>query len=428
MALRVVKKVIPVTVWTGCYEQKWKGRIVPDSFTHPAKMARGLVVRIYNHLLENELLHTGDTVLDPFVGIGTTVIEGANRSIRVIGVELESKFVGLARDNVGKYQRFWASMGYPLPVIMQGDSRKLRQVLGAVGAEVVISSPPFLDARSNTTRSVVVKHGGPAEERHHVMPGASGYGDTPGNLETFPVGDIEAVISSPPYAEIATGAGGLNTKPPQHEGQQAGRSASSASQDTDQRYGETEGQLARMEKGEVDAVIGGPPYAEEGLGHGHRGPTSKMGQGIFDGRKAAIGYEHYGRTPGQLGRLSSKKSDDHGETFWSAAQQVVRETYAVLKPGGVAVWITKAFVRDKKLVDFPGDWRKLCESVGFVTQEEIRAVFTAERTVKGQKVKLERKSFFRRLAEKKGAPPIDWETVWIMQKPYTQQRGILTWR
>ena len=29
----------------------------------------------------------------------------------------------------------------------------------------------------------------------------------------------------------------------------------------------------------------------------------------------------------------------------------------------------------------------------------------------------ERKSFFRRLAESKGSPPIDWETVWCMKKP-----------
>jgi len=79
-------------------------------------------------------------------------------------------------------------------------------------------------------------------------------------------------------------------------------------------------------------------------------------------------------------------------------------------------------------VDFPGDWQKLCEQVGFETQEEIHALFAQERTVKGQKVRVERKSFFRRLAEKKGSPPIDWETIWIMQKPLSRRRGVVTWR
>jgi hypothetical protein len=40
-------------------------------------------------------------------------------------------------------------------------------------------------------------------------------------------------------------------------------------------------------------------------------------------------------------------------------------------------------------------------------------------TLEGDHVenKTESKSFFRRLAEKKGSPKIDWETIWCMEKP-----------
>jgi hypothetical protein len=101
---------------------------------------------------------------------------------------------------------------------------------------------------------------------------------------------------------------------------------------------------------------------------------------------------------------------------------IVSEAFALLKPGGLAVWVVKAFVRDKQLVDFPGQWRSLCEACGFEPLEEIHAMLTKEESHPSlfggehKKVK-ERKSFFRRLAEKKGSPKIDFEVVYIMQKP-----------
>ena len=38
--------------WEGCYDLSWKGVIVPAAFSHPAKMARGLLRRILDHAFE----------------------------------------------------------------------------------------------------------------------------------------------------------------------------------------------------------------------------------------------------------------------------------------------------------------------------------------------------------------------------------------
>lgn len=91
-------------------------------------------------------------------------------------------------------------------------------------------------------------------------------------------------------------------------------------------------------------------------------------------------------------------------------------------PSGVVIWVLKAFIRGGKIVDFPGQWQSLCESCGFETIEIIRAWLVEERgtqyDLEGEahtKV-IERKSFFRRLAEKKGSPRIDYEIVLITQK------------
>ena len=45
--------------------------------------------------------------------------------------------------------------------------------------------------------------------------------------------------------------------------------------------------------------------------------------------------------------------------------EIVAQTFAVLRPGGVAAWICGDFVRNKQRVPFGEQWLALCESVGF---------------------------------------------------------------
>ena len=37
--------------WVGCYADNWKNEITPDAFAHPAKFSRGLIQRIYQHVI-----------------------------------------------------------------------------------------------------------------------------------------------------------------------------------------------------------------------------------------------------------------------------------------------------------------------------------------------------------------------------------------
>jgi tRNA G10 N-methylase Trm11 len=899
---------VPIVTWTGAYDDNWRGDIVEAAYSHPAKAARGLLHKIFDHLKQIGALTPGSAIVDPFGGIGTTGVVGAWRGYRVICCELEPKFVDLGRQNFALHEYKWRAMDRLLPIMVQGDSRQLRKhiqeadavvsstpyaetslsggggiahemrntyregqnygddpaQLGAMkedaGVDAVISSPPYAelgvdikghgiigagvskdpkygqaeygqtagqlggmkegqidavvsspsyidsvnqsDAANDTDarfKRIEQAHGTDAAKAiikpnlnqpqvygetsgqlgamkegqidavvasppyaeglgHHGTPTTGGgkagdqvldamqrgYGKTEGQLENMKEEQVDAVVSSPPYAESATGAGGLNTKPPQHDGQQAGRRADSASQRTDQRYGEAEGQMAKMEQGDVDAVISSPPYehvspehfsAEDGArvdqliaegkmignprgkhatpsveygqsdgqlsqmtkgdvdaivsspphaetllnddqrqagkgeplrwgthdeygtspgqlgvlkeergvdavissppyvappGHdtGHprldatedarreaEGSARRSGYGSADGNLAHLTEggidavissppytgdvnlyppdhaqgepakkiggtnKNYGQTPGQLGVLKDEdgvdavvssppyekvigtgegpgapgdatrrgEGHDHehaaqgreygqsegqlsamdaggvdavvssppfgtgdsasaqsmvnrtdksaewvkanvgsagtegygetagqmaememktsvdavvtsppyagqdvgatrreldkydagherdqrrygdmgsGDTFWSAARDIVRECYAILKPGGHAVWIVKAFVRDRQIVDFPADWRKLCEYVGFETVTEVHAMLVKKGAYHGDVGldgevivdQTERKSFFRRLAESKGSPKINYEVVYIMVK------------
>ena len=124
----------------------------------------------------------------------------------------------------------------------------------------------------------------------------------------------------------------------------------------------------------------------------------------------------YGDSPGQLGQT---ETDD----FWTAARAIVDQCYLLLKPGAVAVWVVKRFVRDKQIVDFPDQWRRMCEAAGFETVEWIRAWVVEEHGEQvdlwgnNHSLKVERKSFFRRIYERKFPDNrIDFEDVLIMRR------------
>ena len=200
----------PISNWDRLYSSGWKcPELSPESFSHPAKMARGLVFHIVRHCIEEGWLQPGDTVLDPFGGIGTTALPLMKSGINFLGVELEKKFQrlgqgldcpGLTKDAWRRYNgrgRRWNDLDlcpgcgklldepgpiteffglkrraiptveahryhgnierwaeyYPgKAVLLQGDSRNMVHVL-AGAAEGSISSPPFADSLPNGTMS-----------------------------------------------------------------------------------------------------------------------------------------------------------------------------------------------------------------------------------------------------------------------------------
>jgi len=85
--------------------------------------------------------------------------------------------------------------------------------------------------------------------------------------------------------------------------------------------------------------------------------------------------------------------------------------------GGVAIFVTKDYVKKGQRVPFSDRWLALCESVGFILVCRHQAMLVEhhgwQMTTGGgiEEINTERKSFFRRLAEKKGSPRIDHEDV-----------------
>ncbi len=403
--------------WTKCYEDGWKDHIVPESFQHPAKMSYSLLKRILSHCKDEGW---GGVIVDPFGGIGSTGILGAYEGYQVICVELEAKFVNLAKENFELHRKAWEQFGNPYPVIIQGDSRRFCELVES--ADIIVSSPPFQEcgtgAEKESHNRQVITSGTPTHKKGAKI-GLTDYGQTPGQLGSRKAGKGDMVISSPPFQESS----GAMAKPETYVGFQHVGSVKHKSNDSKAGYGQTKGNLGNLKAGDVDVILSSPPYEASIHGSGADAARKRIEEGRYKGQRPDVWIskgniagstygDGYGAEAGNLG-------NDKGPTFWQAAKEIVQQCYQILRPGGHAIWVCKDFVRKGKRVPFSNDWQRLCESVGFKTIHRHKAMLVKEtkyESLFGHDIvkKTERKSFFRRLAEAKGSPKINWEDVICM--------------
>jgi hypothetical protein len=532
--------------WENCYSQGWGKNLVPEAFSHPAKVSFSLAGRIYNHAIDMGWVKRGDLVLDPFAGIAGFGFHALCYGLNFVGVELEEKFVSLGQQNISlwlRQLRGWPNLGTAR--IVQGDSRKLKFYMAKMigNPTLIVSSPPYSGSAEAIHAGIDWEKAGrrdrlkPSAKRHAVMGdmstpltygrsqgqlgamkegnfqdvikadlvvssppyagqeqhgrptkrdpeffegrtigihGCQDYGHTPGNLANmkegdvdlvvsspnFPTdqpcpsqtrakkdyyaftrgdgtkfdhqmrskgnlatmkeGDISLVISSPPYADqpIQKNSGSIDRKKQYKTYRSQGGGASFEAFCKTQElhsgdYGQSPGQLGSLKEGSFDAVVSSPPYSDiRQDGGSHR-----------DGYKGLTNYSGEPRNYWPTQRDQKNLGNVPPDTFWSASKEIVQGCYELLRPGGHAIWVTKSYCKAGRIVDFPDRWKKLCESVGFKTVCEHRAMLIKEYGTQikmngeDQTISVERKSFFRRLHESKRPDlKINWEMVTCMEK------------
>jgi DNA modification methylase len=427
------------TKWQHCYDDGWKGLIVPEAFAHPAKFSRGLIKRIISHGFDRGWWRAGDLIADPFGGVALGGIMAGYFGLNWCGVELEERFCKLGRQNIALHAAKWRALAIsPRVVLCQGDSRHFSSIISMAGA--VVTSPPYagmspekgsggvdIQKQFNTYRN---SGGGQSlaafiktQEKH-----SHGYGCSDGQIGALREGKIAAVLTSPPYAES------LKPETPEQTAAKQQRIAKSK-QMYDGRartvgvagdaglgggYGDTDGNIGALKSGAVAAVVTSPPFADS---DGRKGGSDLLyRQRVQSGRnpnapgtRSNLSSDPYGTTEGQIG-------NDSGETYWAAMSLVYRQCFLALRPGGIACVVVKDYVQNKKRVRLCDDTLRLLEHIGFEPVERIHAMLVKETRTPalfgGEHVKTtERKSFFRRLAERKGSPRIDWEEVLVVRKP-----------
>jgi SAM-dependent methyltransferase len=373
-----------------------------ESVAHPAKMHIALVRDLF-------LRYTrpGQTVLDPFGGVGTSLLGAVLLEPRNVWlVELEPRFVEMARANAARLRSgLLPGMAVGEMRVEQGDSRKLPF---ESAADVCVTSPPYADSLTSEqdvgkVRQRLIERGldkgnascrvGQLLRGKGTTSAAMGYGYSPdpANIGNLPAGDVDAVLGSPPYSDVASRNRSDEPYSRQMDPEVRKRYGSGCTNRHIDGYGSSAGQIGGL----PHAVISSPPYAQSQLGHHNADCPDATTRG--DGRGAGtLAYAQFSPNPAQL-------STQDGETYAAAVLQVYRECYRVVRPGGVLVLVTGNYVRNGAIVDLAADTMRLAEAAGWTPVERWRH----------EKAGV---SFWRRLHHKQGRPVVTHEDVLVFCK------------
>jgi DNA modification methylase len=355
------------------------------------------------------------------------------------------------------------------------------------GVDAVITSPPYVDGfrhnPQNAERRIqklievekrAVEKGQKwavsSEEviRRRYAQQDLGYGRSKGNIGNLPLGNVDAVITSPPYEGSLEGTtrhtrGGIASRDPALA--QTGSYATVMSFGVPVGYSPNKDNIGNLKSEDeeyealVDAVITSPPYAHEStasgktrlekqglfkMGHSKEQPYTEEDYRKWDkhkegnigkrklfirvpcspeeaqfhdtrrGRKGTIWEwtKEVEATSEIVERIQKLKNEKKGrsETYLEAMFKVYSEMWKVLKPGGRAIIIVKPFIRNKKVVDLPYHTWLLMARVGFELEKLC-------------KLRLKNTSFWRVLYSKKypKVPKINHEYILVCRKPAGQK-------
>ena len=125
--------------WTKLSKSVWPAREVSSPrkwyhLEHGATFSVALaerVIKIYTR--------KNDLVLDPFAGVGTTLIAARNLGRRAIGIELYEKFTSIAKQLLAQK----TLIETPEQAIICGDSRNLLNWVSPNSVQLMLTSPPY---------------------------------------------------------------------------------------------------------------------------------------------------------------------------------------------------------------------------------------------------------------------------------------------
>jgi DNA modification methylase len=431
---------------------RWAKFLPKEAVTHPAKANLNLIDFLIKHYTKE-----GDVVLDPLAGTYSTCVLAALSNRIGVGVEIEDKFYKWGLEAKKLVEEYPTLLPKGKMVVLKGDARKLSELLKHV--DVVITSPPYANAVKDgggpnyyefLAKAKGLPHEDWVKKEREWQRSWKGYSDSEENIGNLPLGNIDVVITSPPYSNVISRQGGdLKVK-------NVGISTLTA-----REYSENPSNIGNLPMGSVDVVITSPPYTNTAAenpnvlelqkrGWIHKGDLAKflpqnlsadnignLPLGLIDciitsppyasvdnvkknseefWRKAKESGRRWGSKPpsgtedktqtseGNIAKLpldSNKKR----ETYLEAMLKVYSEMWKVLKPNGLAIIIVKPFIRRRKVVDLPYITYLLMAKVGFTIE-------------KLYKLRLKQKSFWRILYYKKNpnAPRIAHEYVIVARK------------
>lgn len=142
---------------------------------HPAPFSFQDVARLIRFFTK-----VGETVLDPFVGVGSTLKAAALERRKGIGIELNKKWAALARVRL-KTELATEPDVCREQIVIQGDARSVIPKLSEKSVKLVVTSPPYWN--------ILHKQDHKARQERVAQGLDTQYSSDPadlGNIETYP--------------------------------------------------------------------------------------------------------------------------------------------------------------------------------------------------------------------------------------------------
>jgi len=165
--------------------------------TFPVALAER-VIKIYSK--------KGDLVLDPFLGVGTTLVAARNLGRRGIGIELYDKFVKIAKMLLSQKTLINSSE----QIVICGDCRDLLKWVEPNSVQLMLTSPPYANFihRSVEDRRKTHKNSWLVQKNLSVV---KPYGDDPRDFGNLPYDDfLQEIKKLMEKLFVVTKPGGYN--------------------------------------------------------------------------------------------------------------------------------------------------------------------------------------------------------------------------
>jgi DNA modification methylase len=207
------------------------------------------------------------------------------------------------------------------------------------------------------------------------------YGDSEEQIGSLPHGEINTVITSPPYSDSYKGSSKTRDEQAENklsrkvlmENPKGGGSLSLytspkniAAKGFLEGMPKSEGNIGNLRHGEINVIVTSPPYPEANRGGG----IAKEGYEGKYGKDSNLHLRHDRPLSDNPNNISNKpyrevEAAASKESYLSAMIRVYSECYKVLKRGGKVIIIIKPFIRNKRVVDLPLHTWLLLQKCGF---------------------------------------------------------------
>jgi DNA modification methylase len=173
-----------VAIWDFSYEK----RDIRNKKVHPAVFPIGLPAKCIKLFT-----HEGELVLDPFCGIGTTLLAAQDLNRNAVGFDLKAEYIEVAENRLAQ-QRL---LNNSKQMAINDDARNIPKYLKKESVSLVVTSPPYSQflAKPKKNKS---RRGNLRNDQHYLN--IQQYSDDPND-----VGNLEPIAFSKAMARIFKG-------------------------------------------------------------------------------------------------------------------------------------------------------------------------------------------------------------------------------